>query len=222
VPGEEGAKVVPELLGHMDTMKTRGAQCSSPWWGIDAQDEYTAIVEDFEKGEFEMATRGMIARKTANGFIGRYHHFDAYPDGLGEALYNLYNGHFGKNAEAMMHTLIDEHPAGWSSIVDANFAFTPGFSERDYTLPDDLEINSRPQCYCHGVRHDPAQDITSFEHASRVWAEYAYIIDTNSHTMAVYSHYDGWQEIAVVNLDEPAPEWGGGRRLARATRPKEQ
>jgi RNA polymerase-interacting CarD/CdnL/TRCF family regulator len=40
---------------HQYNEMTRGAQCSSPRWGIDAQDEYMAIVEDFEKGEFEMA-----------------------------------------------------------------------------------------------------------------------------------------------------------------------
>jgi len=53
-----------------------------------------------------MATRGVIARKTEDGFEGRYHHFDSYPTGLGETLFDLYNGHFKKDLTAMLKYLI--------------------------------------------------------------------------------------------------------------------
>ena len=58
-----------------------------------------------------MSTRGIIARPTeGDGFIGRYHHFDAYPSGLGMQLIELID-EWGVSNTAK--TLIDDHPAGW-------------------------------------------------------------------------------------------------------------
>jgi hypothetical protein len=83
-----------------------------------------------------MATRGAIARlerRDSEGvppaFVGAYHHWDSYPTGLGRTLWALYHGHFQKNMEAMLQTLIDDHPAGWSSILTSDFTKAPGFVE---------------------------------------------------------------------------------------------
>lgn len=74
-----------------------------------------------------MSTRSVIARKNGtSGFIGVYHHWDGYPSGLGATLHELRNGHFQGSTEHMLRFLIDEHPAGWSTINGADFSQPPG------------------------------------------------------------------------------------------------
>lgn len=80
-----------------------------------------------------MSTRSVIARKTEQGFQGVYHHWDGYPSGLGRTLYQAYNSHFGRDLDKMLVFLIDQHPAGWSTINGA-----------DWTLP------AAPQAENHG------------------------------------------------------------------------
>lgn len=109
-----------------------------------------------------MSTRSMIARRNANGVIeGRYHHSDGYPSGLGRTLWALYHGHFAKDAGAMRKFLIDDHPAGWSTIVgfDSGCDFTqePGFIEfhnpiMQAAMKSNYTMRVRPLCYCHGDR----------------------------------------------------------------------
>jgi len=74
-----------------------------------------------------MATRAIIARQRGDGWEGRYHHWDGYPPGLGAALYDLYNGHFQRDIGRMLAVLIDDHPAGWSSIIDADWSQPPAW-----------------------------------------------------------------------------------------------
>jgi hypothetical protein len=77
-----------------------------------------------------MSTRGAIVRFT-NGeiteFAGRYHHWDSYPRSLGATLWKLYHGHFQKDLKAMLQFLIDDHPAGWSTINNKDFALETGY-----------------------------------------------------------------------------------------------
>lgn len=73
-----------------------------------------------------MSTRSVIARKTQTGFTGVYHHWDGYPSGLGAMLFELRNGHFKRDTQAMLRYLIDEHPAGWSTIINADFSLPSG------------------------------------------------------------------------------------------------
>lgn len=75
-----------------------------------------------------MGTRGVIARQKGDSFEGRYHHWDSYPTGLGSALWELAHNHFRDNLEEMLHVLIDEHPAGWSTIVGKDFSLAPGYN----------------------------------------------------------------------------------------------
>jgi len=79
-----------------------------------------------------MSTRGAIVRFTkgdASEFEGRYHHWDSYPSGLGATLWELYHGHFRKDLQRMLQALIDEHPAGWSTINNKDFEMAPGYEE---------------------------------------------------------------------------------------------
>lgn len=71
-----------------------------------------------------MSTRGVIARPNGDGFVGRYHHWDSYPSGLGKTLYDWAQQ---LPLDRMLRLLLDEHPAGWSTIVRTDPALAPGF-----------------------------------------------------------------------------------------------
>jgi len=166
-----------------------------------------------------MSTRGCIARKTKNGFTGAYHHFDSYPTALGKTLYELYNGYFKKDLVKMLGFLIDEHPAGWSTINDTDFNKSAGYCEFDLIKPKE----KGPQCYCHGTRKEKAWRVTE-KNAAGSGCEYAYVFDGEENKMFVLSsfHRDGnkavgmfgmgdekavWEAIAVIDLNQPAPDW---------------
>src|SRR6266852_4091609 len=119
-----------------------------------------------------MSTNGIIARSTGEAtFKGVYHHWDSYPNGgLGQALTQLLAGHFQNDLARMLRVLIDEHPAGWSTIVNKDFSLKPGYtsdsahpdpSDPDYAAKKEAFWSSpdyrRPQCYCHGKRREEAQ-----------------------------------------------------------------
>ena len=73
-----------------------------------------------------MSTRSVIARKTASGFTGIYHHWDGYPAGLGSTLFRIHRGVFNGNTNRMLEYLIDNHPCGWSTINSADWTLPAG------------------------------------------------------------------------------------------------
>ena len=81
-----------------------------------------------------MSTRGAIVRVDGDGFKGVYHHWDSYPSGLGATLFSLYQGHFNHDLERMLKELIDDHPAGWSTINAKNFSSPIGYQSLDQAI----------------------------------------------------------------------------------------
>jgi len=74
-----------------------------------------------------MSTRACIARSTGpDTFTGRYQHWDGYPSGLGRTLYELRRDVFAGDTAAMLATLIDNHPGGWSSIGGSDWSLPVG------------------------------------------------------------------------------------------------
>lgn len=159
-----------------------------------------------------MSTHGMIARETKEGFEGRYHHFDSRPTSLGKALYHLYHGYFQKDLGKMLALLLDEHPAGWSSIVKKDFSLTPGFKNpavgKLVLNWQETEDGRRPKCYCHGDMKD-----TSF---LLVWGEsnlkdlsYAYVFSEENAFLTIYK-LSGERNaflLKIVDLDGEEPIW---------------
>jgi hypothetical protein len=206
----------------MDRRTNRGEVESSPRW--DEQDLLLNIDESIQIGEFDMATRGCIARKAANGIEARYHHWDSYPSALGAALFHLYHDHFQCDVEAMLAVLIDQHPAGWSTINDKDFSLAPGFSTFEFNAGVGRSFNSqlyyqqlavyekteqarRPQCYCHGERHEEGHLYTSLPEAHQSGAAYAYVIDSSTLCMEVYALRPNERLIAQVDLNGDEPNW---------------
>lgn len=165
-----------------------------------------------------MSTNGVIARATGEGtFKGVYHHSDGYPTGLGQFLTELLTGHFANDLPAMLRVLIDEHPAGWSIIVGKDFSLTAGYT-RDAAHPDPsdplyrakLEAYRtsadfcRPQCYCHGKRHEKAQEVTEKSDVG----PWAYVFEEEERILHV-CHYEKhpdtqkyfYNDVARIELD---------------------
>jgi hypothetical protein len=197
-----------------------------------------------------MSTRACIARLTGRhplAFEGRYHHWDGYPSGLGHALYHAYGGPFDGDLERMLRVLIDEHPAGWSTIVGADWSLPPGFIEDPATRHDNADRDVQPPlCYCHGDRHEEPHLLTHAD-AAGCGVEYTYAFDRSPRVghprMTILSSRgrDGskmigfagygdpestWHVVARVRLDAPEPDWGRldfwGRHATRAPRPGEE
>lgn len=184
-----------------------------------------------------MATRGAIVRRAGDGFAGVYHHWDSYPEGLGKTLWHLYRGRFQRDLDAMLRFLIEEHPAGWSSIVDADFSLEPGYTELRNSRTDDyydgkltteewlsLPQNRRPHCYCHGDRSEEPWTVTH-KNAAESGVEWVYYFNPPQRYMAVLRSLnpDGkpmigmfgcgnpeatWVPVAVIDLDgQQEPPW---------------
>ena len=121
-----------------------------------------------------MSTRSIIARKTEEGFAGVYHHWDGYPTALGQTLYRMYR-HLANNTTTnqtipfLTELLIDEHPAGWSSINGVDWTQPVGY----VTGVDD---NDAPQCFCHG---DRSEDGWVADQDSECGAEFAYAFESS-------------------------------------------
>jgi hypothetical protein len=166
-----------------------------------------------------MGTRGVIARQTGEcSFAGRYHHWDSYPDGLGATLFALAqkDGPFGGDLPKMLHVLLDEHPAGWSTINGADWTQPPGYEEDGFKTEG-------PHCYCHGGRREDDHGLFTEMNASASGCEWAYVF-TEARHMLVCSSYrrDGvkmigafgvgdpdavWNIVDDINLDQPPPDW---------------
>ena len=69
-----------------------------------------------------MATHAVIAYKTSRGFEGRFHEFDGYPSGLGQAIWRAYKGHFAGDLSRLSNFLFKEHPSGFNSFVGADLS----------------------------------------------------------------------------------------------------
>jgi hypothetical protein len=157
-----------------------------------------------------MATRGAIVRINEDmSFKGVYHHWDGYPDGLGQTLLDLFNSYFDRNLEFMLKTLIDDHPAGWSTINGKNFMEPPGFNEWTPQQRSEkyLELNN-PQCYCHGDRSEEGWEVTQ-DNASGSGVEYVYAFDEKNGHMYILSSYleSGDKMVGFFGMGDPNATW---------------
>ena len=167
-----------------------------------------------------MSTRSIIARKTKEGFMGTYHHWDGYPTALGFTLYHMYKK--GANLNGMLSLLIDDHPAGWSSINGVDWTQPIGYVA-DYEKGRELNA---PQCFCHGDRREEVDE--PYTQDTECGAEFAYVFEKDTELeediMHVYEkQYEdgehtteffglttgrgGWKLIKSINLRGEEPDW---------------
>jgi len=82
----------------------------------------------------------------------------------------------------MLAFLIDQHPAGWSTINNADFTLPAAYQEpkykkkrngnTDYSKP----VPHGPVCYCHGARHEEPSLVTEKDDCGMEWA-YVFEVD---------------------------------------------
>jgi len=155
-----------------------------------------------------MSTRSAIARwtdKEDKTWEGRYHHWDGYPSALGNQLFRLYKNRTLGDLPDMLKTLLDDHPAGWRTIVNADWELKPGFVELSNENVEDLRRG--PQCYCHGDRQERANLIESGDEIN--WnLEWAYVFDEPKRIMTILCQHSGhWVRVRDVDLDGNEPDW---------------
>jgi len=161
-----------------------------------------------------MSTRGIIARTSGpeGQFAGRYHHSDSYPTGLGAELRKQLHGHFRGDLGRMLRFLLDEHNAGWSTIVNKDFSLKPGYTwERAYEKSKEFAVFSqlpdykRPQCYCCGSRHEEEQSFTQDDLESTD-CEWLYVFDEDTRKLFVRD-INHKEDVAVIDVDGDEPDW---------------
>jgi hypothetical protein len=84
-----------------------------------------------------VSTNGTIARSTGEAtFEGVYHHWESYPnEGLGQFLIHILTGHFQNDLARMLCFLIDENPAGWSTIINKDVTLMQGYTAESLRHP---------------------------------------------------------------------------------------
>lgn len=166
---------------------------------------------------YKMSTHGAIVVPAIDeyghrSFKGRYHHCDSYPAGLGKTLYQLMNK---VGYEETVQLLIHKHPAGWLSIVNADFSQEPGYMESEIG-----KENHPPLCYCHGERSEEPLLITP-EEALRTFCDYIYLLKPEGFEILLVfgtpkrttrrtqkrRERITWRTLADVALDKPEPNW---------------
>ncbi len=163
-----------------------------------------------------MSTRSVIAVKTGENtygeptFLGVYCHSDGYLGGVGAKLYELWNGHFKGRGQELADTIL-AHKAGWSSIY-GDWNLPIGFVERRTNLDDTYG----PVCYCHGDRHEDAQDY--YTEADTEFETCLYLIDVeNALIRCKFTYFEPY--VIYLNgphIDFEAEEQRLERRLVKA------
>jgi hypothetical protein len=127
---------------------------------------------------------------------------------------------------------LDEHPAGWSTIIGADFKLPAGFNEVKYAKKDGRTDWSNPLpygpiCYCHGQRSEEGSLIVNdgkHDIIAGSGLEWAYVFDSEQGRMYVLQARqanetraigafgigpDGchWYEAAALSLNGQEPNW---------------
>lgn len=162
-----------------------------------------------------MSTRGIIAHTTGTEgqFIGRYHHSDSMPTGLGAELWKLLHGHFSNDLGKLVHYLIDAPHAicGWSDIVEKDFSLKPGYTwqrvlDKGLRFPEYTQLPDyrRPQCFAG--RPGETEDTRTQDDLKDTDCEWLYVFDVEQRKLFVRDlRHD--EDVAVVDPDSPEPNW---------------
>jgi hypothetical protein len=141
-----------------------------------------------------VSTRGIVARvgKNEGEFSGRYTHSDSMPMSRGPLLWKMLHEEFTGDLKRMLRYLIDEHKAGWSSLIPEHRS-----------------------CYCHpentnradfkGRRPEPAQTFTH-KNVTDSDAEWLYVFDVNEWRLCVRDLRHDAESIVDLKGPEPTPE----------------
>jgi hypothetical protein len=160
-----------------------------------------------------MSTRSCIGRKTKSGFEAVYHHWDGYPSGVGQTLFQIRKSHFKNDTKKMVNFLLSK--PGWSTI------------NKDWDMPvaemDSDKVEDGGPIYYDASRAD--QELLTNKNASGSGCEYAYIFeDDKMHILSSVTMINGekskmigmfgmgdenacWDLLATIDLNGDEPDW---------------
>lgn len=144
-----------------------------------------------------MSTRSVIARigEHEGEFSGVYVHSDGYPTGRGPLLFQMIREEFKGDLKAALRFIIDEHPAGWSSLIPEYRA-----------------------CFCHPRRAKNRTDFKNrqpeppqeFSHKNVVKGdtdvEWLYIFDEEQNRLYIHDVRNDAESIVELADGEPTKE----------------
>jgi hypothetical protein len=153
-----------------------------------------------------MATRGCIGKPISDiGFAAVYHHWDSYPTELGKTLWALYHDRYAGDIGAMTAELVDAHPAGWSTINEADWSLPIGWSNAVYTEP---HAPQPPRCYCHGDRSEDPNPIEIIGGEVGSWwdLQWAYVLHPQGLDVLkkIGARFEPW---ALLRWSDDEPDW---------------
>ncbi|MEV7523736.1 hypothetical protein [Streptomyces sp. NPDC091371] len=139
-----------------------------------------------------MSIRAVIARQTPDGGLAGTYLHGGDPAHVVPVLLSAVAGHFGGDAEALAHYLIDDHPAGWSAL-GGNFAADPGFIEPTRgNVGLSFAQHRLNRCYCHGDRTDPPRPFTAAD-LQPLWHDWVYVINPDRLDVHATRYLRGWR-----------------------------
>lgn len=131
-----------------------------------------------------MSTRSVIARTTERegGFKGVYCHSDGYPQWMGPALWKMLHEQFRDDLASMLRYLIDQHPAGWSTLGE--------------------------ECYCHPKRKraPEAAEVFSDETVEGSDVAWLWVFDEEANRLFVRD-FRYKEDAGIVELAGEEPDW---------------
>lgn len=159
-----------------------------------------------------MSTPSVIARQRGDGWEGRYVHSDGYPTGMGAFLHggawklpSAYE-QFGGDTETMLRFLVDEHPAGWSCIFDANLGKAKVV--KNWRRKDAVGMSVR--CYCHsGDAEEAKLDwLITNENVSGYDVAWVYVVSRAGVAVLAFESASTFVPVAFVRWTDTDVDWG--------------
>jgi len=135
-----------------------------------------------------MATRGIIAIQNKTGFKGGYHHWDSYPTGLGEYLFDTFQQEGWAIVErGTQHT--------WSSLSSDEChccgTMSDGRTEKFRAADDKTDCGAE---YAYAFQHESWTDNSGEKH--------------DTHYMHIYGKQSGGKQvIEMFGMTTPNSEW---------------
>lgn len=173
-----------------------------------------------------MSTHGIIGYYTTMAnrvWKGRYHHFDAYPTGLGSALWRHLHGHFKGDLKKFLKVLTEEHTS-WQTIChrQMSFKWRPRYPESGVKKEIAETFKAcAPECFCHGDSGVEMDDWLWSHQNAILGARWAYVFDRVRKVLHVFQRVmaidipskgkseaqPSWHLEAAMNLRGLEPEW---------------
>ena len=122
-----------------------------------------------------MSTRGCIAERKGDHWVGVYQHSNSYPTYLGENIFRSIRDDFHGDVQKFIDFAIKEHDAGWSIFPEICYCHGK-FAERDGTKPGD-EAGVIKGCECNTNNKESSCD--------PLFIEWVYVLDPKTKKMAV-------------------------------------